>query len=159
MHDDVRRDFPAAAARRPAPPALATSFTLNVGPPSQPDDGYLRLTWAIVMSTRFTHLFSGLDIDLQARPRCGEAMPSIMGYTEWVSCEAPMVSLGWDWQVDPGSGLPMLLAPGVRSNLMLVDERRSDLGPALTMQLLNERLNALDWQLTVAQAVGIAPPG
>ncbi|WKB51106.1 DUF4902 domain-containing protein [Eleftheria terrae] len=109
----------------------------------------------MIQQTNFRHLFSGLDPECLdgALPLCGGAAAGISGYTEWVSCDEPLLSLGWDWRLDHRSGWPEVAAPGVRSNLMLVDEQGFDLGSALTIDRLNALLKTLDWQAAVAAAL------
>ena len=117
-------------------------------------DGYIRLFPAQLDSLQLEHLVSGLDEDA---PKCGSgaAMPtSITGYTEWVTSGVPAVTIGWDWKMATSSasmGLSMLWEP--RSNVMLLDNLRLDIGPEMTAAVLADWLNNRDWQSTVAQYI------
>ena len=116
-------------------------------------DGYLRLTWPRLLDTQFSHLFSGLDAELE--PGMGASASTICGYTEWISHAEPVVSLGWDWQLNVLTGMLEPSTWAVRSNLMLIGQDCSDLGVRATERLLGQRLRTLDWQATVASAVGL----
>ncbi|MCW7538951.1 DUF4902 domain-containing protein [Aquabacterium sp. A7-Y] len=128
---------------------------LSALPRGSPEDGYLRLNWSALREASLVHLFSGLDLEYDPPPRCGEVTGFISGYTEWVSREEPSISLGWDWRLDVETGLPQLAVASVRSNVMLVDDEQADLGVSITMHLLNKRLQLLDWEATVAAALGM----
>ena len=116
-------------------------------------DGYLRLTWPRLRDIQFLHLFSGLDTE--AAPGLGASASTICGYTEWISHAEPVVSLGWDWQLNVDTGVLEPSTCTVRSNLMLVGQDFADLGVRTTERLLGQRLRTLDWQAAVASAIGL----
>lgn len=117
-------------------------------------DGYIRLLPSQLDLLQLDHLVSGLDEDA---PPCasGAAMPtSITGYTEWVTAGVPAVTIGWDWKMASSSAslaLSMLFEP--RSNVMLLDNLRLDIGPEMTAAVLADWINKRDWQSTVAQYI------
>lgn len=109
--------------------------------PIQPclSDGRVRLPAAEARRIRLVHLLSGLDED---GPPCGEhaVATTITGYTEWLSAEAPEVTVGWDWEMIVARGQPTLRrldAP--RSNLLLEPEHQAE-------RLLGEHVDSFDWQ-------------
>lgn len=103
------------------------------------NDGRVRLPAAEVRRIRLVHLLSGLDED--GAP-CGEhaIAATITGYTEWISEEAPGVTIGWDLELLVSCGrltLRRLDAP--RSNLLLEPEDQAE-------RLLAEHVDSFDWQ-------------
>jgi hypothetical protein len=115
-------------------------------------DGYVRLTVAAFRGIRLAHLLSELDADANPPPSSasGACLASIKGYTEWSSQTKPALSLGWDWSIATGGGQVRYQRDGeVRSNVMLVDARRRDLGALATAILLCVAIDILDWETTV----------
>ncbi len=80
----------------------------------------------------------------------GASQTDISGYTEWVSETAPVITLGWDWRMEGAPGQARYLRTGLpRSNVMLVDDLRQDLGPANTAKLLEATIDKTAWQAVV----------
>lgn len=145
---------PLAYAAVPARPDAGTGVWISRAPAAiGAPDGYLRLTWPGLCETQFAHLFSGVDPGED--PGQAESLSAICGYTEWVSRDEPMVSLGWDWRLNFETGLLEPATTTVRSNLMLVGQDRADLGFRATERLLSRRLRGIDWQAVVAAAIGL----
>jgi hypothetical protein len=115
-------------------------------------DGYVRLTTTAFRATPLTHLLSELDADVDLPPSTasGACLASIVGYTEWASQTTPALSLGWDWRIATAAGLVRYERDGeVRSNIMLVDARRRDLGALATGVLLCVAVDILRWEQAV----------
>lgn len=118
------------------------------------EDGYIRLSLETFQSTPLVHLLSGLDEDSPIHSREGASLARISGYTEWVSTTTPIITLGWDWQMDvlqENACYTMLGAP--RSNVMLVDAMQIDLGPTETEERLKAAINAFNWQPEVQKHI------
>jgi hypothetical protein len=117
-------------------------------------DGYVRLTASAFRAIALTHLLSELDpdpdIDLPPSTASGACVASIVGYTEWASHTTPALSLGWDWHIETTAGrVRYQREGGIRSNVMLVDECRRDLGAAATDVLLCIAIDSLGWEQAV----------
>jgi hypothetical protein len=113
-------------------------------------DGYLRLKFPGLRQVRLVHLLSRLDEDGPASPGVAALATAITGYTEWVSTENPGITLGWDWQLNLACRpfrVQRINLP--RSNVMLVDAVRADLGPDQTAVLLAALIDELAWQAEV----------
>jgi Domain of unknown function (DUF4902) len=116
------------------------------------EDGYVRLTIAAFRAIRMTHLLSELDADVTLPPSTasGACVASIVGYTEWASQTPPALSLGWDWRIATlGCRVRYERDGEVRSNVMLVDKQRRDLGAPATGALLCDAVDALGWEQAV----------
>lgn len=116
------------------------------------DDGYVRLTLGTLLTTPLIHLVSGVDEDNPISVNEGASFAPISGYTEWISTTTPTLTVGWDWQLGVSQRRPLytrLDAP--RTNVMLVDARRYDLGLTKTTALLESAINSLAWQTEVAK--------
>jgi hypothetical protein len=110
-------------------------------------DGYVRLTLDTFLAIPLVQLVSGLDEDNPVSFQEGASFAPISGYTEWISTTTPTLTVGWDWQLGVSQGQPgytQLDAP--RSNVMLVDAQRRDLGSAKTTVLLQSVINSMAWQ-------------
>ena len=117
-------------------------------------DGYVRLTPEQFQAIPLVHLLSGLDPDEPLHLHEGASQTNISGYTEWVSEAAPIITLGWDWQMEGSSGQARYLRAGLpRSNIMLVDDLRRDLGPANTTKLLEAAIDKTAWQVVVQRHI------
>lgn len=114
-------------------------------------DGYVRLTLADVLKVRLRHLLSELDFQsMPIRLGTGASAVSITGFTEWVSDTFPALSFGWDWQLDGSdSRVKYLRSSPIRSNVMLIDEQRRDVGSVATAARLCDALDRLNWQEAV----------
>src|ERR1700687_5711705 len=115
-------------------------------------DGYVRLTVAALRVIPLTHLLSELDTDINPPPSTasGACFASIVRYTEWASQTSPALSLGWDWRIATSGCRVRYVREGeVRSNVMLVDARRRDLGALATEVLLCVTVDTLGWEQAV----------
>lgn len=117
-------------------------------------DGYLRLPLVKILSSRLTHVLSGLD-DEPGRALVDCGCPTLVtGYTEWASTSAPIVSLGWDWQLEARSGQVVLVRTGFpRSNLMLIDSTSMDYGHQRTQEALSTVIDAMPWRKCTRAAI------
>jgi hypothetical protein len=110
-------------------------------------DGYLRFKFAGLRQVPLVHLLSRLDEDGPASPGVAALETAITGYTEWISTETPRITLGWDWQLNLACRpfrIQRINLP--RSNIMLIDAARADLGPSETAILLAALIDELAWQ-------------
>jgi hypothetical protein len=119
------------------------------------DDGLIRLTVETLRTIPFTHLLSGLDEHDGSPPICEAAsLDSISGYTEWVSTTSPVITLGWDWWLDPSAVPPVYTPIGEpRSNVMIVDAQHRDLGRRRSDAALAMLISTWSWQVTVEQHI------
>ena len=118
-------------------------------------DGYIRLQPTTFRHISLVHLISGLDEEPEPGPLTGGAQQSaIVGYTEWVSLESPVITIGWDWQLSArhGSSVCTRLAE-VRSNVMLLDMEGCDLGPLRSSEILGETVDGREWSEEVLRAI------
>ncbi len=126
-------------------------------------DFYRRLGAAQLASLRFEHLESHVDADLsdlalQARCEGAWLTEGIEGYTEWVDSARAGYSIGWDWVVQPPSGLLALKAHSIRTNIMLTEPDGTDAGRARTEMQLAELLGTWPWPETVLHSLQQASP-
>ncbi|MES2316849.1 MAG: DUF4902 domain-containing protein [Pseudomonadota bacterium] len=111
------------------------------------ENGYVRLTYAGFQALCLQHLISGVDEDGPDDAPDGASATAITGYTEWISSEQPMLTIGWDWQMLPGDrGVRLRRESEPRSNVMLQSPAREDLGAAKTTVLLETIVDSFDWQ-------------
>lgn len=107
-------------------------------------DGYIRLTQEQLASLKLVHLISGLD------DPAGNGAGIVTGYTEWVSPmngEGAAISIGWDWQLQRIEGVSSLARIGIpRSNLMMQDSSKADLGQTQTETILATFVDRSLWQ-------------
>jgi hypothetical protein len=61
------------------------------------DTGYIYLTVDEFCAGALVHLISGIDQECHLAGGAGAVATAITGYTEWVSADAPLVTIGWDW--------------------------------------------------------------
>lgn len=111
-------------------------------------DGHVRLRFDVLKKVNLIHLISGFDLDgntpLEAS---GARLSPICGFTEWISDTRPALTLGWDWEFAAREGrLQCTRLDDPRSNIMLYDAQREDLGMLQTARLLGELVDDLDWQ-------------
>jgi hypothetical protein len=117
-------------------------------------DGYVRLTLEQFQWIPLVHLLSGLDHDEYPPLHEGASQTHISGYTEWISETAPVITLGWDWRMEGASGRTHYLRTGFpRSNIMLVDDQRRDLGPANTTKLLEVAIDKTAWPAVIQRHI------
>jgi hypothetical protein len=126
-------------------------------------DFYRRLGAAQLALLRFEHLESHVDADLsdlarQARCEGAWLTEGIEGYTEWVDSARAGYSIGWDWVVQPPSGLLALKAHSIRTNIMLTEPDGTDAGRARTEMHLAELLETWPWTETVLHTLKQASP-
>jgi len=135
------------------PPINTTTAVIGL---RQSPDGAIHLSLAQLHLVSFRHLISGLDENV-AEPELVHAMStSLTGYTEWLSLEQPVISLGWDWQLDSaGIGMQLSRVGEPRSNMMLADTGLGDLSYAQSTKLLEKFVDQLNWQDCVFKAIEI----
>ncbi len=117
-------------------------------------DGYVRLTLDELRYISLDHFMSGLDEDSPASVSRAAVATEITGYTEWLTAGSPAISIGWDWQMGASEGrIALQRVSEPRSNLMLQDSDRQDVGPSQTAMLLEIYIDSLIWQLPVQQYI------
>lgn len=109
--------------------------------------GYIRLSLNELENISLVHLVSGVDEDAPAIVPDGGVSTCITGYTEWMSTGSQVVTIGWDWQMPADDDRSLLKRiSGPSSNVMLLDEQRSELGHVFSARLLERYIDAFDWQ-------------
>ncbi len=117
--------------------------------------GYVRLSLADMRDIRLVHLISGLDEDTPQLAANGAVSTAITGYTEWITEGTPVLTVGWDWQMLAGAdGIRLRRASEPRSNVMMVDSA-NDAGPLRTAAMLEDLIDAFDWQGKTLQHINI----
>ena len=117
--------------------------------------GLVRLSLDEALSSTLVHLASGLDEETAPRGCCGCAT-HISGYTEWVSRGAPVITLGWDWRICACPWPPLWQRLGTpRSNVMLVDAARHDVGWQRNLMMLTTLIDALPWSECTSRAIAL----
>jgi hypothetical protein len=123
------------------------------------EDGYVRLTFESFCNLPLFHLLSGLDEDNPVSSSEGAILTVISGYTEWISTTTPAITLGWDWQLTASRGQPRCVRISEpRSNIMLLDAQRRDLGAVKTARLLETTIDRLSWQDAVIKGISYPSP-
>lgn len=119
-------------------------------------DGYIRLTFAELQIVRLEHLLSGLDDNDAAKMQVSATRTPITGYTEWLSRAEPQITIGWDWEMEYACGAVRLrrLDPP-RSNIMLQNGEKGDLGLEKSLLLQELHIEAMDWQPIVMEQLRI----
>jgi hypothetical protein len=120
-------------------------------------DYYVRLQAQPLWATPLAHLESGIDTDDDGefsfrRFDSASALPSIRGFTEWVSDAQPSLSVGWDWTL-VGPEQLALDRSSIRTNVMLVDSHGIDCGQEATVQAVIRLIEQTPWQGVVLQAL------
>lgn len=120
------------------------------------DDGYVRMTFETFLGVPLFHLMSGLDEDEAGRLPDSACSNHIGGYTEWLSHAHPVITLGWDWQirVTRHSSLCVRIN-SPRSNLMFVDQARTDVGPSGTLRLLEQFIDHRPWHEQIMSHINL----
>jgi hypothetical protein len=119
------------------------------------DTGYIYLTLDEFYAGRLVHLMSGVDQECHLGSCTGAMVTAITGYTEWVSAAAPVLTIGWDWQMIAEENVVRLERVGPpSSNVMLLSPGRRELGHAGTVALLNGYLDGFDWQAATLAHIG-----
>jgi hypothetical protein len=124
-------------------------------------DAVKRLPASELPRLRLAHLQSGVDAPEDEFSTPGSmlgAEPAVTtGFTEWIGADDPGVSVGWDWLVTAGSGLLLLRAGSIRTNLVLVDAAGSDLCDQATVDTLGRFLGTWDWPAAVLEQLKASP--
>lgn len=123
-----------------------------MNPPIQ--DGLLHLRQAQLEAMRLEHLWSGTDDEEQfAAQDCGR-LATLSGYTEWVSPQASTLTLGWDWQLQPGMAGPRVKRLGLpRTNIQVLDDSLRPLPWEHNLQWLADFIDRIDWTSPAFEAV------
>jgi len=120
------------------------------------DDGYIRLSFGELQRINLIHLMSGLDKDMPVDISGGAVVTAITGFTEWVTPTSPAITIGWDWEMDVvHNRIQLRRVSELRSNVMLQDNGRVDMGSTKTALLLEICIDALDWQSEVKKYIDI----
>jgi len=120
------------------------------------DDGYIRLSFGELQSVNLRHLISGLDEDMPTDISAGAVIAMITGFTEWITPKSPAITIGWDWKMHVAHNRVQLQRVGdPRSNIMLQDKDRVDVGPTKTALLLEVWIDTLDWESQVQKYIDI----
>lgn len=120
-------------------------------------DCYVRVSEAELLKLPLTHLESGVDTDedVDGAPdeyAAGGHVQVVRGFTECVSDSQPVVSVGWDWTLG-GLQTPVLDPHSVRTNVMLVDDRRVDCSYQTTIAAVITLIDRHAWQDVVMQTL------
>lgn len=111
-----------------------------------PGDEPLRLPLKQLRKLELQHILSGIDRDCPPREE-GAFQTVITGFTEWVSAAHPIVTLGWDWQMEARSRQPWLCRVGMpRSNLLLQSRAKKKIDWDEHERLLQHFVDGLDWE-------------
>jgi hypothetical protein len=109
--------------------------------------GCVDLRLDALLSTPLVHLVSGLDEEDRVDIARDGQQTTISGYTEWVSTVEPIISLGWDWHLDPLRGAPWCVRSSPpRSNIRLLDELAREVEWRRSQVALAGVVDALSWQ-------------
>ena len=113
--------------------------------PALSPDGTLRLQLHELQAMTLVHLTSAGDDDTPLTVFDGASTTTISGFTEWVNAGQACLTLGWDFQLQShGAALMRLGAP--RSNIVLIDEQLTAMGPDAAGALLSQFVDTLPWQ-------------
>ncbi len=118
-------------------------------------DGLLRIPRHNLSDLQLIHLVSGLDDELAGvgAGRCGGST-ELSGYTEWICAGEPRLSLGWDWQLESASSSLRVCRLGLpRTNVLLLENDRTDLPWEQSLHALASYIDALDWNTAAFRAV------
>ena len=111
------------------------------------DTGCVRLSFRQMQDVVLKHLISGIDEDGPDNPSDNASVTAIGGYTEWVSQDSPIITLGWDWQMLSDDCLIRLeRVSEPRSNVMMLSPALTDLGYEKSLLLLGTFIDTFDWQ-------------
>lgn len=123
-------------------------------------DGYIRLSFPEILNIDLQYLITGLDEDAPVASSAGAQLTTITGYTEWVTTTVPCITIGWDWQLDTAlNQIQLRRVNQPRSNVMLQDSHRADLGSTKTSALLEVFIDILNWQPQVQHHITTACAG
>lgn len=111
------------------------------------DTGTVRLSFEEMQEVTLKHLISGIDEDEPVSGSDGATSTAIGGYTEWISENSPIISLGWDWEMlanEQTIRLRRVSEP--RSNVIMMSALRAELGYEKTLTLLETVIDKLAWE-------------
>ena len=118
------------------------------------DAGCVDLRLDTLLSIPLVHFVSGLDEEQPADMKRDGRLTTISGFTEWVSTSAPVISLGWDWHLDPMRGAPWCVRSSPpRSNVRLLDEGMQEVEWRRSQLALGGVVDALSWQERTQAAI------
>ena len=118
------------------------------------DAGSVRLSLDALLSIPLVHFASGLDEEERVDLTRDGKQTVISGYTEWVSTTQPIVSLGWDWQLDPLLGAPWIARSSPpRTNIQLLDDQMREVEWRRAQIALAGVVDALSWQEPTQAAI------
>ena len=107
-----------------------------------------------LLSTPLVHLVSGLDEEERVDIKRDGQQTTISGYTEWVSTCEPIISLGWDWHLDPLRGAPWFVRSSPpRSNIRLLDDSMREVEWRRSQLALEGVVDAMSWQECTQAAI------
>lgn len=120
--------------------------------PMLSNDGFIRLTLQQLVNLQLHHLHSSLYAQDIATP--SNSPTDIQGYTEWISETQPIISVGWDWQVQYRAGSTEYSMMGLPfSNLLLQNNQQQDFGMEESISMLAIWINTLNWQTKLFQYI------
>ncbi|WP_211440958.1 DUF4902 domain-containing protein [Collimonas humicola] len=100
-------------------------------------DGYFRLQLSAFRELPFKQLIANADADL-LRDLLKQTLPAqLAGFCKLASEGVPGLDIEFDWYVHGGTKLIMIVAPSIRTNLMLVTGAGGDYGLARTRRLVS----------------------
>jgi hypothetical protein len=110
-------------------------------------EGLIRLSISELLATPMKHLISGVDVDgASGLDQCG-CPTSISGYTEWVSSNAPTISIGWDWYIQSGPCGSFWTRVGLpSSNVLLIEARDNEEDWDKSRNILATVVDAFPWR-------------
>lgn len=118
---------------------------INTDPmPTLTRDGTVRLQLHELQTITLYHLISAADEDTPLTVHEGASMTVISGFTEWVNAGQVYLTLGWDFQLQSQGTLIRLGEP--RSNIILIDEQLTAMGPDGAGAVLSQFVDTLAWQ-------------
>lgn len=120
---------------------------MNVAINQMAYDGFLRVALESVLSSRFVHLMSDVDLHVPNHANLARCVWA-SGYSEWQSLDARPISVGWDWCVvaDRNGKLALERDGALRSNVMLVDRCGRDFGWLESLEVLETVIDVLPWR-------------
>lgn len=124
--------------------------------PAISSDGYISLPISRLETIRLFHLISGLDENFA---NADSRLTAITGYTEWISNTAPMITLGWDWQLAPIVDQVSIRRIGKRRGNIMLRENKMDAGQAKTLALVESLIDSLDWEKAVRDCIDLRCSG
>ena len=113
------------------------------------DDGFVRMNFTDLMKESLSHLIS-----IKEEIKVSEPFTTIFGYTEWISVTVPIISVGWDWKMSYDDRFVKIVKVGQpRSNVMLLDYMKCDIGLDHTESLMGQKIDTIGWEMLVKQNI------